>query len=161
MNDTKSILARVLAQQEAKKAAQAAENQQQGASTERGNVVPLKAAEQKIQERGNHAPKPLEGQQAKPLRVKPRQTNKAEGTDKAFKAETVQPPSQQLSSMKIPKRQAPFEKRYRRVTTYLENGVYDKVQQLYESGEIDRISNLVNTAVRLYLMKHYGYGSKE
>lgn len=39
--------------------------------------------------------------------------------------------------------------------------MYDKVQQLYESGEIDRISNLVNTAVRLYLMKHYGYGCKE
>ncbi|WP_241752952.1 hypothetical protein [Brevibacillus agri] len=95
------------------------------------------------------------------MRVKPRQTNKAEGTDKAFKAETVLPPSQHLSSMKIPKRQAPFENRYRRVTTYLENGVYDKVQQLYESGEIDRISNLVNTAVRLYLMKHYGYGCKE
>lgn len=78
MNDTKSILARVLAQQEAKKAAQAAENQQLGASTERANVVPLKTED-----------------------------------------------------------------------------------QLYESGEIDRISNLVNTAVRLYLMKHYGYGSKE
>ncbi|MBY0051954.1 MULTISPECIES: hypothetical protein [Brevibacillus] len=161
MNDTKSILARVLAQQEAKKAAQAAENQQQGASTERANVVPLEEAQQKIQERRNHAPKPPESQQAKPLRVRPRQTIKAEGTDKAVKAETVLPPSEQQSTTKIPKRQPPFEKRCRRVTTYLENGVYDKVQQLYESGEIDRISNLVNTAVRLYLMKHYGYGSKE
>ncbi|WP_019121121.1 hypothetical protein [Brevibacillus massiliensis] len=161
MNDTKSILARVLTQQEAKKAAQAAENQQQGASTERANVVPLKAVDKKFQERGNHSQKLPEGQQAKPLRVKPRQTNKAEGTDKAVKVDTVLPQSQQLSSMRIPKRQAPFEKRYRRVTTYLENGVYDKVQKLYESGEIDRISNLVNTAVRLYLMKHYGFGSKE
>jgi DNA polymerase/3'-5' exonuclease PolX len=35
------------------------------------------------------------------------------------------------------------------------------VQKLYESGEIDRISNLVNTAVRLYLRKFYGYGKKE
>jgi hypothetical protein len=52
MNDTKSMLARVLAQQEAKKDAQAAENQQLGASTERANVVPLKTADQKIQEGG-------------------------------------------------------------------------------------------------------------
>jgi hypothetical protein len=161
MNDTKSILARVVAQQKAKKAAQAAENQQRRASTERGNVVPLKAVEQKIQERRNHPSKQTECQQSRLLKVKTRQTSKSEGTDKIGKPETVLPPSQQQSSMKIPKRQAPFEKRYRRITTYLEIGVYDKVQQLYEAGEIDRISNLVNTAVRLYLMKHYGYGSKE
>jgi hypothetical protein len=93
MYDTKSIFARVLARQEAKKAAQAAENQQQSASTERANVVPLKTAEQKIQEKRNHAPKSAEGQQTTPLRAKPRQTNKAEGTDKVGKPETVLPPS--------------------------------------------------------------------
>ncbi len=92
---------------------------------------------------------------------KPRQTNKAEGTDKVGKPETVLLPSQRLSSMKIPKRQAPFEKRYRRVTTYLENGVYDKVQQLYESGRSTGLATWSTRLVRLYLMKHYGYGRKE
>ncbi|MCM3593518.1 hypothetical protein M4D58_23120 [Brevibacillus borstelensis] len=159
MNSKKSPLARVVAQLNAKKASQDAANQRQGTSTETANVVPPKESEQKIQEIGNLGSKPVAGEASRPLRVRPFQAKKTEKlNDVGNKPITT---SKQLSEEKIPKRQAPFEKRYRRMTTYLENGVYDKVQQLYEAGEIDRISNLINTAVKLYLMKHYLYSSTE
>ncbi|MBE5393589.1 hypothetical protein HT747_00040 [Brevibacillus borstelensis] len=160
MNSKKSPLARVVAQINAKKASQDAANQRQGTSTETANVVPPKESEQKIQEIRNLGSKPVAGEAYRPLRVRPFQAKKTEKVNDVGNQPI--PTASQLSEReKIPKRQAPFEKRYRRLTTYLENGVYDKVQQLYEAREIDRISNLVNTAVKLYLMKHYNYNSKE
>ncbi|UFJ40374.1 hypothetical protein LOK74_20450 [Brevibacillus humidisoli] len=160
MNNMKSPLAGIVAKINEKRAAQAQENLQIGASTERANVVLLKDEEQKIQEVTKLGSKPAEREKSRPLRVKPLQSKKAEGPNDVGSPQITA--SKHLTEQPIiPKRQASFDKRYRRVTTYLENGVYSKVHQLYETGEIDRISNLVNTAVKLYLMKHYNYNSME
>lgn len=159
-----SMLARVATEHQAKKAAREPEQkqaEQSEAPPERGIIVPIKTVEEKGQERRNLTPNLKPTEQTSPKRVQPLPKNKLQGTAEAAKPAVAQPKPQQEPTAKLPKRKARFEERYRRVTTYLENDVYEKVQELHESGEIDRISNLVNTAVRLYLMKHYGYGSKE
>jgi hypothetical protein len=157
-----SMLARVAAEHEAKLAAKETDQkqaEQKEDSPERGIVVPIKAGEEKGQERRKLAPNLKPTEQASPVRVQPRPKNKLQGTSVTTKPAVAQPKPQQEPTAKVPKRNTRFEERYRRITTYLENDVYEKVQELHESGEVDRINNLVNTAVKLYLRKFYGYGN--
>ncbi|ELK39426.1 hypothetical protein D478_24518 [Brevibacillus agri BAB-2500] len=163
MSEKRSPFASAIANHEARKAAREAEaiQQQENASPERGIVVPIKTVEEKGQERRNLAPNLKPTEQASPKRVQPLPKNKLQGTAKSAKPAVTQPKPQQEPTAKVAKRKARFEERYRRVTTYLENDVYEKVQELHESGEIDRINNLVNTAVKLYLRKFYSYGNNE
>ncbi|MFS0555777.1 hypothetical protein [Brevibacillus reuszeri] len=162
--DMRTVFARVAAEHQAKKEAREAEQKQAdqiGASPEKGIVVPIKSGEEKVQERKKLAPNLKQTEQTSPKRVQPRPKNTLQGTADAAKPVVAQPKPQQEQTAKLPKRKARFEERYRRVTTYLENDVYEKVQELHESGEIDRINNLVNTAVKLYLRKYYSYGTNE
>lgn len=159
-----SMLARVAAERGAKKAAMEAkqnQSEQKEASPERGIVVPIKAVEEKGQKRRKLAPNLKPTEQTSPKRVQPRPKNKLQGTAESAKPAVAQSKPQQEPTAKLPKRKARFEERYKRVTTYLENDIYEKVQELHASGEIDRINNLVNTAVKLYLRKFYSYGNIE
>lgn len=156
--DMRTVFARVAAEHQAKKEARDAEqnqSEQNEASPERGIVVPIKAGEEKVKERRNLAPNLKPTEQTSPMRVQPRPKNKLQGTAQSAKPPAAQPKPQQEPTAKLPKRKARFEERYRRVTTYFENDVYEKVQELHESGEIDRIHNLVNVALKLYLRKFY------
>lgn len=160
--DMRSVFARVAAEHQAKKAVMEAErsqSEQNEASPEKGIVLPIKAVEEKGQERRNLVPNLKPTEQTSPKRVHPRPKNKLQGTTETAKPAVAQPKQQQEPTAKLPRRKARFEERYRRVTTYLENDVYEKVQELHENGEIDRINNLVNTAVKLYLRKFYHFGS--
>ncbi|MED1641974.1 hypothetical protein P4U99_01925 [Brevibacillus agri] len=103
-------------------------------------------------------PNPRQTEQASPVRGQPGPKNKLQGTTEAVRTSVEQLQKQHEPTAMVPKRKARFEERYRRVTTYLENEVYEKVKELHEKGGIDRINNLVNTAVKLYLRKFYGYG---
>ncbi|MFZ5651828.1 MAG: hypothetical protein ACOY4I_13375 [Bacillota bacterium] len=49
-----------------------------------------------------------------------------------------------------------FEERYRRVTTYLENGLFREVESLRERGKILNVTAMFNEAVREHIQKHYG-----
>lgn len=53
------------------------------------------------------------------------------------------------------KRRLKFEDRYKRITTFLENDLYDEVMELKETGEIDSIVQIVNDSIKLYLLKNY------
>jgi|GEM_PF-5848563 len=163
-DDLRSAFARVTAQHEARKAAREAEEKQAEQivpSPERGTVIPNKEGEENEQERRNLAPSLKPTEQASPVRVQPRPKNKLQGIAEAARTSVEHPKEIQDPAAKIPKRKARFEERYRRVTTYLEKEVYEKVQELHENGEIDRINNLVNTAVKLYLREFYGYGHNQ
>lgn len=157
MMDKKSVLAKVMKEYQARKTAREAEAIQNEVSSETANLAPNKTVSEKVQGVKKLKPKPNNEERPKPPRVRPRECKKTEGTTEAEKLSVVQLKQRDESAVRIPKRQDPFEKRYRRVTTYLENGVNDKIQHLYEKGEIDRISNLINTAIKLYLIKHYRY----
>lgn len=50
---------------------------------------------------------------------------------------------------------APFDERYQRITTYLEKMLYQRVQSLHKNGHINRITSLMNAAVQDYLDRHY------
>jgi len=162
--DMRSVFARVAAERQAEKEARESkqkETEQNEASPERETVVPFKEGEENEQERRNLAPSLKPTEQASPVRVQPRPKNKLQGIAEAARTSVEQPKEQHEPTAMVPKRKARFEDRYKRVTTYLENDVYKKVQELHDSGEIDRINNLVNTAVKLYLRKFYGYGHNQ
>lgn len=164
MSGKQSIFAKAIANYDAKKAKlEASQHQAQPteSSPERGTVIPNKEGEENKQERRNLAPSLKPTEQASPVRVQPRPKNKLQGITEAARTSVERLREQQEPVEKVPKRKARFEERYRRITTYLENDVYEKVQELHEKGEIDRINNLVNTAVKLYLRKFYGYGHNQ
>lgn len=56
----------------------------------------------------------------------------------------------------IPRKRLPFEQRYQRVTTYLENGLFGRIEELRGRGEIVSITALYNGALGEYLEKYYG-----
>jgi hypothetical protein len=49
------------------------------------------------------------------------------------------------------KRKLKFEDKYHRLTTFLENDLYDKVIELKAKGYIDSIVQLINDSIKLYL----------
>lgn len=49
------------------------------------------------------------------------------------------------------KRRLKFEDKYHRLSTFLENDLYDKVVEFKEQGYIDSIVQLVNDSIKLYL----------
>jgi hypothetical protein len=49
------------------------------------------------------------------------------------------------------KRKLKFEDKYHRLTTFLENDLYDMVMDMKESGEIDSILQIINDSVKQYL----------
>lgn len=164
MSGKQSIFAKAIANYDAKKAKlEASQHQAQPtvSSPERGTVIPNKEGEENEQERRNLASSLKPTEQASPVRVQPRPKNKLQGIAEAARTSVEQPKEQHEPTAMVPKRKARFEERYRRVTTYLENDVYEKVQELHKKGEIDRINNLVNTAVKMYLRKFYGYGHNQ
>lgn len=78
---------------------------------------------------------------------------------KATTEEAVMSPSSTLtpSSLHNPvkPKDAPFDERYQRITTYLEKTLYQRVQSLHKNGHINKITSLVNAAVKDYLDRHY------
>lgn len=56
----------------------------------------------------------------------------------------------------VPGRKPPFDQTHKRVTTYLEASAYQRLQQLHTSGQVGRISHLINEAVKSYMDKFYG-----
>lgn len=48
-----------------------------------------------------------------------------------------------------------FEERHKRVTTYLENEVYNEIESLRERGLIMNITATVNAALKEYVKKHF------
>lgn len=56
----------------------------------------------------------------------------------------------------MPPRAEPFERRYRRVTTYLENGLQARLAELRGRGTIASVTALYNAAVREYLDRYHG-----
>lgn len=55
----------------------------------------------------------------------------------------------------VPARREPFEERYRRVTTYLERGLHERVQRLRSSGRVGSVTALYNAALRQYIKRYY------
>lgn len=53
-------------------------------------------------------------------------------------------------------RRATFYEKYRRMTTYIEVDTYDRLQGLYSTGRVERITHLVKAAVKEYLDRNYG-----
>lgn len=49
----------------------------------------------------------------------------------------------------------PFSGRYERITTYLEKSLFRRVHELHPLGEIKKIANLFNAAVREYVDRYY------
>ena len=114
--DMRTVFARVAAEHQAKKEAREAEQKeavQSEASPERGIVVPIKAVEEKGQERRKLAPNLKLNEQESPKRVQPRPKNKLQGTVKAVKPAVSEPKPQQEPTAKLPKRKARFEERYK------------------------------------------------
>lgn len=62
-----------------------------------------------------------------------------------------------VSQSPVAKRSLPFEERYKRITTYLEKSLYEKIHKLYRQGEINKITDLVNTAVKEFVKKYYNH----
>lgn len=55
----------------------------------------------------------------------------------------------------LPDRPAPFDQRYARTTTYLENYLHDRLHDLLSSRAIPSIVALINAAIKEYLDRHY------
>ncbi|MBJ6360913.1 hypothetical protein ACFOQM_06315 [Paenibacillus sp. GCM10012307] len=70
-------------------------------------------------------------------------------------ARSDETPSSSESPTPLPKKAPPFSERYRRMTTYLENPLFHRVHALHRQGEFPKIANLLNSAVREYLDRHY------
>ncbi|HEY8910780.1 MAG TPA: hypothetical protein VIM51_10955 [Desulfosporosinus sp.] len=49
-----------------------------------------------------------------------------------------------------------FEERHKRITTYLENDLFRKVEALREQGKILSLTSLFNESVKDYLMEKFG-----
>lgn len=160
MSNRKISFAKIIADQEAKRTIREADKAPSDSFPEKESVEGDKLAEEKIEARRTLATKLKQVEQAPPLRVHPAKI-KVDSPIQTTATENEHSGKQQEAERVFPRRRARFEERYKRVTTYLENDVYKKVQELYESGEIDRINNLINTAVKLHIRKFYGYGRNE
>ncbi|MDQ0902763.1 hypothetical protein [Paenibacillus sp. V4I7] len=99
--------------------------------------------------------KPLEN----PLRPKPVLKPKPQQTERATEKQDHSYPnptdSLTLTSKRIEAKAAPFGERYERITTYLEKPLFRRVHDLHQRGEINKITNLLNAAVKEYLNQHY------
>ena len=78
-----------------------------------------------------------------------------EGTGGRRKIRLLQSKGGQPGAAPVPPRAEPFAERYRRVTTYLERGLHERVWLLRSSGRVGSVTALYNAAQRQYVKRHY------
>ncbi|MGO0063853.1 hypothetical protein ACTID9_28290 [Brevibacillus fluminis] len=156
MSNRKISFAKIIADQHAKKTVREVDKTPSDSSPEKETIEGDKFARHKVQENRILAPKLKPEEQATSTVIAYPASTKVKSPSQTTALENEYRGKHQEVERNFPRRRARFEERFKRVTTYLENDVYEKVQELYESGEIDRINNLVNTAVKLHLRKFYG-----
>jgi hypothetical protein len=102
-----------------------------------------------------NAPRPT-GPTLRPKTIQSHDLQVAEVSVRKCSSGHVEPPIAQTTTHNpIAPKNAPFEARYDRITTYLEKPLSRRVHELHQSGQIAKMASLLNAAVREYLDQHY------
>ena len=63
--------------------------------------------------------------------------------------------SKTQSKQENSKQKLSFEERHKRLTTYVENKLYDRIQRMKDTGQIRTITEFVNNAFKEYIKQEY------